>query len=382
MKKVLFVIESLNCGGAEKSLVTLLNNLDFSKLSIELLLIKKGGDFEKFVPLEVKVIYHDPIESLDYFQKMVNRYKFFLLRLFVRKYHLAQLFWKAYGKNILGITKEYDIAIAYNQGFSTYFVAEKILANKKIAWLNIDYQKAGYLPKFDISMYKKFEKIVTVSEECQLSLINSMNTIGEEISTLVIEDILDIDMIRNWSLRKIDFPLTEGSIQIVTAARLAKQKGLHLAIDACKFLKDKGIPVKWYIIGEGPERNVLEERIKQADLQDDFYLIGFKENPYPAIKKCDIYVQTSLFEGMGLTVIEAAILEKPIVCTNFPTSYLIIRHEINGLICDMNAESVVQSILRYINNPDFTKNVINNLKDFVKSNKKESLKRFYSTIAC
>ena len=99
-------------------------------------------------------------------------------------------------------------------------------------------------------------------------------------------------------------------------------------------------------------------------------LLGYKENPYPYIKSCDIYAQTSLFEGLGLTVIEAAILQKPIVTTNFPTSYSIIENEITGLICNMNPLDIAKSIERYLNNPELNKKIVKNLS-LLKNNDKE-----------
>ncbi|HIP33438.1 MAG TPA: glycosyltransferase, partial [Bacteroidia bacterium] len=138
-KELLFIIESLELGGAEKSLVTLLRYLDYSAYNVSLILIKKEGVFNKFIPKEVNIIYYDIFKNTSFIKKIISRIIFLLLRKTNTKYNTAHLFWKAFGKNIPNHTKKYDIAIAYSQGFATYFTSKKIKANKKYSWLNIDY---------------------------------------------------------------------------------------------------------------------------------------------------------------------------------------------------------------------------------------------------
>jgi len=130
--------------------------------------------------------------------------------------------------------------------------------------------------------------------------------------------------------------------------------------------------IQWYIIGEGKERKSLEKLIHHNKLDSIFFLLGYKENPYPYMKSCDIYVQTSLFEGLGLTLIEASILQKPIVTTNFPTAHSIISHNKTGLICEMNSQSIAKSISNYIDNPQLKQKIVTNLK-MMKNNDKESI---------
>ncbi len=378
-KTILFVIESLHCGGAEKSLVTLLSNFDYSKFQVDLLLIKKGGEFEKFVPEQVTILYENSLNKISLHKKIKSKIKFAFTRKLPQNkiYNTAHLFWVAYGNLFKTIEKKYDFAIGYSQGFASYFVADKVIASKKYAWLNIDYDHAKHYAKYDYTKYKKLNKVVCVSPDCETSLHNAMTTtIGKTLKTTVIKDITDEVLVNKLSEDGIGFTKTNSNITILTVCRLAKQKGLYLAIDACKVLVDKGIKVKWYVVGEGTERAFLEQRILDNNLREHFILMGFKENPYPYMKTTDIYVQTSLFEGLGLTVIEAALLNKPIVCTNFPTSSSILNHEKTGLICEMKGYEIALHILKYVNDSEFTNTVISNLKNTTNNDKEISLKRF------
>jgi len=384
MKTILFVIESLHCGGAEKSLIALLNNLDFEKYSVDLLLIKKGGEFEKFVPTQVNMVYDNSIEESNFFKRSLARLQFFIGRKQKenKKYNSAHVFWKAYSPIIKSVKKQYDIAIGYSQGFATYFVTDKVIAKKKFSWLNIDYNYAKHYASFDYTKYKKLNRVVCVSEECKNSLLKAMNNIGKSLPITIIKDITDPKIVGKLSNDDEGFSSKEeGTTVLLTVCRLAKQKGLHLAVDACEKLMQQRINVKWYIIGVGTEKKFLENRIKEKSLQNNMILLGFKENPYPYMRTCDIYVQTSLFEGLGLTVIEAAILNKPIVSTNFPTAHTIINHNKTGLIVEMNPDAIANNILRYIKNPDFTKKIQNQLSLQDKDSDKEvSLREFNSSI--
>ncbi|WP_186826871.1 glycosyltransferase [Seonamhaeicola algicola] len=365
MKKIAFVIESLHCGGAEKSLVTLLQNLDYTKYNVSLYLLLTNGEFQKFIPDEVTVK-TITINKTNFIKQILKTVKFRALTKLNKlnkknKYHPAQVFWKSKNNNFSKINTLYDVAIAYNQGFATYFVSEKIKARKKIAWLNTDYIKANYNINFDYKFYKNFDDVVCVSEENRHSLLKSLNK-QQTISTLVIKDIVDDRLIHQLS-KEVEYPFTdkENNKIILTVGRLADAKGLDLAIQACHILRQKKYNIKWYVIGEGPKRKELEHLINKLDISKYFILLGYKENPYPYIKSCNIYTQTSFFEGLGLTLIEASILQKPIVTTNFPTASKIIEHGRTGLICDMNADAIANSIEEYITSPKLVNKFTENL---------------------
>ena len=118
-----------------------------------------------------------------------------------------------------------------------------------------------------------------------------------------------------------------------------------LAVEAAKILRDKGLKFKWLFIGDGEYRSIVEKRIQDYGLQETVILMGERTNPYPYMARCTVYVQTSSFEGFGLTIAEAKILGKAVVSTNFDVVHDQLKHEENGLIADMTAESVADNIM-------------------------------------
>lgn len=362
-KKILFFIESLQCGGAEKSFLSLLNSMDYSNYDVTLKVFIAGGAFEKFVPSNIK------IENIDFKPNLIDRIKFKLFKIFdVNKInHPAQLFWKSINKRIPVLDEKYDIAISWGQGFATYFVSKKVNALKKYAWVNIDYQKAGYNWKKDVDIYENFDTIVGVSDFVK----ESMQKFIKKEKVISIRNIIDPDEITSRGEIKCSVEFDKNQINLVSVGRLAKQKGFELAIRACNILVKNKHNVHLYIVGEGSERPFLESEIKKYNLDNHCTLLGFSDNPYPFIKQSDIYIQSSWFEGLGRTIIEAGILCKPIVTTDFPTAYSILNHEKTGLICTMTPEAIGTSIERLITDNDLKNTLIDNL---IKQEDKEKVK--------
>ena len=371
MKKIVFVIESLHLGGAEKSLITLLQHLDYQQYDVSLILFNTGGLFLNQVPSEVHII-QKSTPQLSILSRLYYRISRKLKR---ATYHNAQLFWPLIKKEFVLETINYDVGIAYNQGLVSYYVADFIKATKKYAWLNTDYKKAGYNIHFDYPFYEKFDKIIAVSTEAKSSLANELQKVQKEVPIVIIKDITDKKRVTDLGNKKQEVSFASNKLNIVTIGRLAKPKGLDLAIASCKILIDKGYAVNWYVVGEGGEREYLENLIKGNQLSATFFLLGATENPYTYMKNCDIYVQTSLFEGLGLTVIEASYLNKPIVATNFETIYGIIQDEETGLITQMNPESIASKIERLMLDESLRTTFSNNLAKLENKDKEESLQK-------
>ena len=342
MKKVLFLMDSLTCGGAEKSLISLLPLLDYSKVQVDLMLIERGGVFEQYVPKEVNVVNFPQSQTL--FFRMMQLWFSILLRL-LRKRHGAEVRWMAMG-NVYGkLGKEYDVAIAYQQGFPTYYVAKKVRAKRKYAWANVDLKCAGYNEIFNRKFYNLFDRVVPVSD----ALCEMMGKTGyvDAAHLFTVYDILNVDLIRRMSVEKVP-RLSDHIITIVTTGRLVPQKNYVLAVETAALLKKTGLDFVWYFVGDGSERGHIEELIKKYALEEQVELVGMKPNPYPYMAMADVYVQTSSFEGFGLTLNEARVLHRPVVTTNFPVVYDQIRDGENGLIAEMTPESVAEKIVRIL----------------------------------
>lgn len=388
-KRLLFVIDSLNVGGAEKSLVTLLNLLDYSRYEVDLQLFAYGGAFERFLPNEVNVL-----PSLDYdsflkepFWKQILRPWKFWVRLnysfMARKTDLnhsdrARLYWKTIGKCINMAEQQYDVAIGYGQNVPTFYVIDKVKAAQKYVWVNCIFHLKGLNKQYQHKFYKEADGIAIVSEDAYKHFSGVYPEFVNKMS--VILDLYDASMIQRMSELPSDKPIKKDVPVIMTAGRLNKpQKGYDLALEAAKILRDRGVQFRWYAIGDGPYRGEMERFIAENQLQEHFILLGFTANPYSYMRQCDVYVQTSRHEGFGLTIAEARILNRPVVCTNFEACTMQMVDGKNGLITSFEPQDIANTIEKLLNDEQLYGAIQAYLVQEKKGNVDE-IKRFYELI--
>ncbi|MBS4198413.1 glycosyltransferase [Bacillus sp. FJAT-49732] len=396
-KSLLFVIDSLVAAGAEKSLITLLSLLDYNKYSVDLMLFAHGELLEKLVPKEVNIL--KPLKYTNFskltikdaivysiknsdFRMLKSRLKF-SINLRLKKYSNAQkarLFWEFTSNVIEKNPKQYDIAISYAQGIPTFYVADKVKANNKFAWVNVSYRLDNKEANFQKQFYDQYNKIVAVSDSTKEILLETFPYYNHKIS--IIYDINDPDFINNMAEIGKDYHDNDNfdGIRLLTIGRLAYQKGYDIALHACEKLKKKGINFKWYVLGKGPLMQEIKKTINEKDLSDHFILLGVTENPYRLIKNCDIYVQTSRFEGFGLAIAEARMLNIPVVTTRFDAVYNQMVDGKNGLVVDMDPNAIMDGIISLIQNNALREDIINYLKNEKKGNLEE-LNKFYKLIS-
>lgn len=389
-KSILFVINSLGCGGAEKSLLSLLSLLDYDKYDVTLQMFRRGGMFEELLPPEVHVR-----KELDYTafcsQSMAKQMLSFDLRriaarvrtsLFLRSnakkgspLHDAQAYWKYSAAAYDPLPERYDAAIAWGQGTPTHFVAEKVQAQKKFAWVNADYENVGHNKDFDCKYYAAFTGIICVSDKLCLTLQKAFPEYAAKMTTIYdINNPATIFTMANQpcSLRN------EGNLTLVTVGRLVPQKGYDIAAKAAWLLKKRGVRFHWYVVGGG-DSAPIEKDIAQYGISDCFTLLGAKANPYPYMKAADIYVQTSKFEGYCLTLAEARMLNIPCVTTNFDVVYAQMIDGDNGLVVEMSAEAVADGIIRLATDQELYQHI----KGYQIQEKKgnvEEIEKFYDLL--
>lgn len=393
-KSLLFVIDSLDTAGAEKSLVTLLSMLDYSKFSVDLQLFAYGHTLEALVPKEVNVL--EPLmytnfaklelkESLKHaalkgkYNMLASRLKY-STRIRKKKYsnpQKAMIFWQSVSRVIESNPKTYDIAISYAQGVPTYYVAEKVKAIRKFAWVNVSYRLNEQEKKFQGEFYDQYNKIIAVSDSTKEILLESFPCYANKVKVLY--DINNPHLISEMAEIGKGYEDSFDGLRILTVGRLSHQKGYDIALEACKYLKEKGIDFRWYVLGKGPLQSEIEDFINKHDLAKHFILLGVEANPYPYFKDADIYVQTSKFEGFGLAIAEARMLNIPVVTTRFDAVYSQMIDEKNGLVVDMEAEAVADGILRLITNQRLKADIVEYLRAEKKGNVEE-IERFYHLI--
>jgi glycosyltransferase involved in cell wall biosynthesis len=363
-KKVLFVMNNLNCGGAEKSLVSLLETLDFESYDVDLFLFQKEGLFLNKLPNQVKIL-DSPINfplfnmsiksalALSLIKLRIDLafarlYSGFIFRTEKNRSRCDQRVWKYSSKSIKKMTKKYDIAIGYLEMSPIYFIVDKVTATKKIGWVHTNYSNSGMDDKIDYPYFRKLDYIVTVSEECQKSLLDHFPNLKQKIR--VINNIVSPKIIHRLSHQDTEVSFDPNYVNLLTVARLCHVKGIDLVIESCKLLVEKGYKIRWYLMGTGTEieNKMYEELVKKNHLEEEVKFLGVKDNPYPYMKKADIYIQPSRFEGKSIAIEEAKILKKPIVVTNFSTAKDQITNYRNGIMTDMNSLSLTQGIKELI----------------------------------
>lgn len=360
-KSILFIIDSLTCGGAEKSLVSLLPLLNQEKYELYLWTRSPGGAFASLVPKHVHIVNQPKYTIFEHLKFKLGGILYSIMfrwnKFIGKNEHAAETLWKCQGWAIKIPKGNWDTVVAYQQGMPTYLVANKFNGCKKIAWVNADIFKAGYNTKFNNQFYQKLDFICPVSDELHKMMDMRMPEFSEKYIT--VWDIINPDLTRKLAKEScVNLRKDNGEYIFVTTGRLVPPKGYDIAIEAAKILKENGVKFKWYFIGDGPERQKIEHGIKTNELLNHIVLLGLQTNPYKYMEQADVYVQTSKFEGFGMTIAEAKILAKAIVSTNFDVVYNQITHEKNGLIAEMNGKSIADSIYRMITDNELRKSII------------------------
>lgn len=322
-RKVLFYNGSLRMGGIERVLVEVLQNLDRSNLDIDLVIedgIRSLNVFEKDIPKDIKLYYLKPekiIKKTDFYRQ--NR-----KNLFYKIMYNLMMAYEGYVKkeNLKKIVKDkhYDVVIDFDMGLSKQI--DLINAKKKIAWVHSSIEK-WYVKDSKIKRLgerlKKYNKIVTICVAMKGSTEKLYPFLKDKI--IRIYNPFNFERIIEHSKEKVDKNLKEYYEKdfIVSVMRLTENsKDFDTLISGFKLAKEKGIKEKLYILGDGSDREKIEEKIKKEGMEREIILLGNIKNPYPWIKKAKILVHSSKFEGFGLVLVEGLILKKIVVSSDCP----------------------------------------------------------------
>ena len=367
MKKILFVCYGLGIGGIEKCLVNLVNKLDKELYDIDILPLNPeyelledlDNDFNLLDTFEYSMNTTDTYKQYkresNVFKKTRKMFKYILFRL-INKYGNKP--WKLFKK----IDKKYDIAIAYSQnGFAPYYIIDKVISIKKYMWYhNGDYEKINKKYKLDLEYYKKYDNLIAVSNDCKRNLESYFPNLKNKI--IVMNNIVDKDKIIELSIKEQFNCMDKEYFSILTVGRLTKEKGAELAVHICKRLVDNGFKIKWYWVGDGNQFNTVKNLISNLKLEDKFYLLGNKMNPYVYMKQCDLYVQPSEYEAYCTTTNEARILCKPIITTDVGGMRDQFIDRKTALIVNRNIDDLYNAIKLMIEDVGYRNKLISNLK--------------------
>lgn len=376
-KKILFVINTFSRAGAETALLDLLYKLDGingeaegQKYEISLFVLMGQGELASRLPESVHLLNRkysmdsvlEPRGKRHMIATVLKallhkgtgvRLTPYMLKAYRQmrrsgEVRIDKILWRALSDGAPEFDETYDLAIAFLEGGSAYYVADHVKAKKKAAFIHIDYEKAGYSRELDRDCYVQYDALFPIGEQVRSQFLKVYPECAGR--THIFHNILDVDLIRAKAKETGGFSDTYSGIRILTVGRLTKQKAYPVAIEAMHLLKQRGLRARWYVLGEGPEREALMQQIAKDGLQEEFFLLGACSNPYPYFAQADIYVHATGFEGKSIAIQEAQILGCPIVASDI--NWEQIQHGLDGLICPLDANAVASAVQELIENPD------------------------------
>lgn len=364
IKKILFVINTLGGAGAEKALIELLKRFSPEEYEVSLYVLLGQGELIHQIPSYVTILNNDYVDASVLseegkkqlkkrtFKRLFKKFAIFknipyLLSNMIQmikkgRIHPDKLLWRIVSDSACEISKHYDMAVAYLEGGSTYFVHDHIDADRKFTFMHVDYEYAGYSRKLDKDCYLDFDRIFAVSDEVKQSLLKVYPERSDKI--FVFHNLIDQKEIKRKAKFSGGFEDDYDGMRLLTVGRLTSQKAYEIAIDAMKLLKDQHRKVRWYVLGEGELRQKLQRQIDRLGLTQDFVLLGAKENPYPYYAQCDIYVHATRFEGKSIAVQEAQILGCAIIVSDSHGNREQVEDDIDGKLCQLTPESISEKI--------------------------------------
>ncbi|MEW9180498.1 glycosyltransferase [Bacillus mycoides] len=377
-KKILITSFDMAIGGVERSLIGLLNTIDYSKYDVDLMLFKHEGEFLFLLPKMPNLL--KEVKQYTTFRKSIKQIlqegqiTIGLTRTLGRilgdahgryvkseeaGYLVIQYGWRITLPFIPKLEEEYDVAISFL--WPHYFIGDKVRAKRKIGWIHTDYSNIKLNTDMEYKMWSKMDNIVAVSEGCRDSFLSSLPNVNKKVE--IIENILSPEFVREQAYQEDiteEIQVKSEKVKLVTVGRLSYAKGIDLAMYALRDLVDQGYDIEWYVVGYGAQESELRKLLAELNLEKRFFLLGKKTNPYPYIKACDIYVQPSRYEGKAVTVREAQIIGKPVLITNFSTANSQVRDGVDGIITEMGINGIANGIKKLIGDKELREKLAEN----------------------
>ena len=375
----------MELGGAERALLGLLNALDTDKVDVDLFLNQHTGEFMSLIPKKINLLPerrgYNAIERPMVQIVKEGQWGIAWGRLKARwkhaRYH-AKLssVEKSFDSSAFHYTAEgvqpylpplydlgeYDLAISFLQPHN--IVLNKVKAKKKIAWIHTDYSTVHVNAELELPVWAGFDHIVSISRDCTLSFLSTFPSLKDKI--IEIENILSTSFVRHQAaLLDVSEEMPKTGIRLLSVGRYCHAKNYDNVPDITRRLVEMGFTnLKWYIVGFGGDEPLIRQKIAEAGMEDHVILLGKKENPYPYIKACDIYVQPSRYEGKSVTVREAQVLCKPVIVTSYPTARSQVKDGVDGVIVPQENEACARGMADAIKNTD----LLNSLSSYLQRN--------------
>ncbi len=395
MKKIFVFSHALEIGGAERALLGLLESFDVSGYEVDLFLMRHEGELMGRIPDKVHLL--PPIEEYSCLAvpiaDVLKKKQFGIAmgrltakkkaRDFLKKYAVtgdngveleySHKYTLKYMPEISGT--EYDLAISFLTPH--YFVSEKVKAKKKIAWIHTDYSHLEVDTESEEKMWGKYDYIASISDKCTEGFLKRFPSLESKIKRID-NIILPSFIISQANSENIETQMPKNNgMTLLSVGRFSNAKNFDNVPEICKMIRETGLDIRWYLIGYGGDEDLIRRKIAEAGMEDYVIILGKKENPYPYIKACDLYVQPSRYEGKAVTVREAQILHKPVVITAFETSKSQLADGFDGVIVPMDNEGCAAGIAAVLRDENLRQRLIDNTKktDYTNSDETQKIYR-------
>ncbi len=396
MKKKIFVFShAMEIGGAERALLGLLDSIDYSKYEVDLFLLRHSGELMSLIPKKINLLPEIPQYSAI-MKPMVSAFKEGQFKIVFGRLCgkiKAKRYDTKFSLNNSAVAieyshkytikylpkinnKHYDAAISFLTPH--YIVDQKIDADKKIAWIHTDYSTINVDVESELKMWSKYDCIVSISDDVTATFLKKFPSLKSKI--VLMENILSkafIDEQAEAFSVKCEIP--DGSVKLLSIGRFCEAKNFDNVPEIASIIKSKGIDFKWYIIGFGADESLIKSKIAEYKMEDTVIILGKKNNPYPYIKACDVYIQPSRYEGKCVAVREAQILNKPVIITDYASSKSQLTDGFDGIIVPMDNQKCAEGIVKVINDNECLKKLIANTRKTDYTNSKE-IEKLYEII--
>lgn len=365
-KNVLFVVDNLKMGGVTKVLINLLKRLDYSKYNIDLLVLHFYNDMKIEIPEDINLIKGSKLlqsvdENISKLLKEMNIFKIAKKILFSFEIKSGLIKNRINRDRKINLLKKYDIEIAFGDGFPYLYVGYGN-ASQKIAWMHSDVLIKDYSSRYYKRMKNALENMslgIAVSDKVKESYQKKYDVKNIE----VINNIIDSDEILEKSKIHIKIPWDNKKINFLSVGRLDYSKNYDMLLRVSERLINSGFDFRVFIIGDGEEKENLEKMILKSQMEENFILLGRKDNPYPYIKNADMFLLSSRFEGLPTVIIESLILHIPCLSTEVAGIHQILNDSI-GIISNNNEEDFYLKLKEVLLEKDKINNMKKNLLDY------------------
>ena len=355
--KILFRHRSMEMGGVEKVMLSIVNNLNPEKFEITVCLNLNQGELRNEFPPHIRKLYL--AEGKEDFSKNIILQK---IQLYQRKKKLEKL-RKNPGIIDKQHLKEYfdiEIGMTYNDFESVLNSSNK--NSKKIGWFHSEINVPGLKPLLPeiLKQFPQFDVMVYCSQKIK-DLMHIHHPDLHFPREKVIINAISIEEIKVKAAEKIEAFSEKPSF--VSVGRLHYRKGYHKLIEAHTKLIREGHDHQILIVGEGEHRQNLEKLIKENKVERTFILLGNKMNPYPYIKNADFFILPSESEAWPLVIAEALILQKPIIATDTGDVSMMIAPEKTGILIPYKVEEMYYSMKRFLTDKPLISEIKSNLQN-------------------